>query len=110
MNMFWIHDYVDRTTTPSGATDATSASHMGYLEERLERMEIVCEAMWNLLKDRLEVSDEDMVARIAQLDQSDGVADGRVEREPLRCPICNRANSRRHDRCIYCGQPLKHGE
>ena len=107
MTLFWIHDYVDRTTVPSETADSSPAARVRYLEERTERLEMVCEAMWNLLKAKFEVKDEDLLAQVAQLDLTDGVTDGKVTREPLRCPNCGRANSRRHDRCIYCATPLR---
>ena len=107
MSMFWIHDYVDRTTVPTGASDTDPAMRVRYLEERLERLEMVCEAMWNLLKDKVKITDADIVAKVAELDVTDGVADGKISRAPVHCVKCERPNSRRRDHCLYCGHPLR---
>jgi hypothetical protein len=74
------------------------------LERDIERLRMICEAMWRILKDKLGVDDEELVARIAEIDLMDGEADGRkAPKGPAMCPKCNRPNSRRHDFCIYCG-------
>jgi len=69
---------------------------------------MVTEAIWNLVKEKTNLTDEDLMAAVAQLDLSDGVADGKKQADgPLRCPECDRANSRRHEFCIYCGSMLR---
>ena len=84
-----------------------STTQVRYLESRLDRLEMICEAMFNLLKEHMQVEDADLMACIAELDLSDGAADGKVARGPQRCGKCNRPNSRRHDFCIYCGQMMR---
>jgi len=91
---------------PAARSTETSAD-VRYLESRIDRLEMICEAMWNLLKERLPAADEDLMGCIAELDISDGVADGKVQRGAMKCPKCNRPNSRRHDFCIYCGEMVR---
>jgi hypothetical protein len=73
------------------------------LEMRLERMLLTMEAMWTLLRDRFGVTDEELAARIVALDESDGMLDGKVRREPVACPSCSRTVPSRFPRCLYCG-------
>jgi len=89
----------------SQARDASTSVH--YLEEEVDRLKLICEAMWTLIKENTKLTDEDLVAVMAQLDLSDGQADGKKKTGPAICPKCDRPNSRRHDMCIYCGQFLK---
>ncbi len=114
MNMFWNLGAIGRpfneadrsaSSLPSQPSDTTNVR---ILESEVERLTMVCEAMWMLLKDKLGVDDQELMARIAELDLSDGKADGRKDTDgPRNCPGCNRPNSKRHDFCIYCGQLIR---
>ncbi|UCE59105.1 MAG: hypothetical protein JSU63_16875 [Phycisphaerales bacterium] len=78
------------------------------LEERLDRAMLACEAMWSLLRDKLGVTDVELVQRINDLDLSDGKLDGKVRKSAVSCPKCNRTISPRFPQCMYCGQPIVH--
>ena len=78
------------------------------LDARLDRMTLAFEAMWTLVHDKLQVSDEDFAARMNDLDLSDGRLDGKVRKSAVTCPSCSRTISRRLPKCIYCGQAIVH--
>jgi hypothetical protein len=93
------------------ASDARSSAHDAQREARdlrtaLEQMTLANRAMWELVRDRLNLSDEELVNRMQEIDLRDGVRDGRItpSAESGRCTHCNRKLSPRHERCIYCGQ------
>lgn len=74
------------------------------VEQRLERALLTMEAMWTLLRDRLHATDDDLARRILELDESDGILDGKVRRPPKACPHCARTIPTRFPRCLYCGE------
>ena len=37
----------------------------------------------------------------------DGKADGQLTEHPVRCPKCERVNTSRHAKCLYCGQEFE---
>lgn len=78
------------------------------LEMRVERAMLACEAMWTLLRDKLGLTDVDLVQRMNDVDLSDGQLDGKVRRGAVSCPSCGRAISRRFPKCMYCGQAVLH--
>ena len=78
------------------------------LDARLDRMTLAFEAMWTLVRDKLQVSDEDFATRMNDLDLSDGRLDGKVRKGAVSCPKCGRTISRRLPRCIYCSQAIVH--
>jgi hypothetical protein len=78
------------------------------LDVRLDRTLLVCEAMWTLLRDKLGVTDEELVDRINEVDLSDGKLDGKVRKTPVSCPKCGRTISRKFPQCMYCGQAIIH--
>ena len=78
------------------------------VEARLDRTLLAFEAMWTLLRDKLGVTDQELVQRINELDLSDGKLDGKVRKSPVSCPSCGRTLSRRFPKCMYCGQAVVH--
>ena len=78
------------------------------LESRLDRSMLACEAMWTLLRDKLGVTDIELIDRIHEIDLSDGQLDGKVRRGAVSCPKCSRTISPRFPKCMYCGQPVMH--
>ena len=77
------------------------------LEERFDRLALVSEALWTLLRDRVGITEAELLDRVREVDLSDGVLDGKVRRPVVDCPSCHRAVSTRNMRCIYCSAELK---
>jgi hypothetical protein len=97
----------------SEASDASKESRAKrtdarQLADQLERTLLACEGMWTLVRDKLGLTDEDLVARINEIDLSDGRLDGKVRKTAVACPKCNRTISPRLPKCMYCGQPIVH--
>jgi len=74
------------------------------LQHQVERLSLLNQALWELVRERLGMSDDDLERLAHEIDLRDGVADGKITATPVRCPSCNRVNSSRHPKCIYCGQ------
>lgn len=73
------------------------------LEARFERLALVCQAMWELLRETTNVSEEQLLAKMREVDLSDGTLDGRRSLTVNKCSSCHRVMSPRHTKCIYCG-------
>ena len=73
------------------------------LEDRFERLSLICMAMWTLIQSETNLTEEDLLRRVGEIDLMDGSADGRITRSVTRCGRCDRPMSSRHTRCIYCG-------
>jgi hypothetical protein len=73
------------------------------LEDRLERLALICMGMWSLLQSTTDLTEEDLVERVREIDLMDGVVDGKITHQVCRCGRCDRPMSSRHTRCIYCG-------
>jgi len=95
---------------PRSGGSGASKGQVEYLTKRVARLEMVCEALWTLVKEQHGLSDEELMGVMAELDLADGKADGqKADTGPVRCPKCDRPNSRRHDYCIYCGETIRTG-
>ncbi|HUU21809.1 MAG TPA: hypothetical protein VM389_04655 [Phycisphaerae bacterium] len=73
------------------------------VEQRMDKLVLVCMAMWSLLKERAGLSEEDLLQRVGEIDMMDGQADGKSLKQVAKCPQCGRTMSPRHSRCLYCG-------
>lgn len=92
----------------AGAAASRARHKAESVEARLDRALLACEAMWTILRDKLNVTDLELVQRMNDLDLSDGRLDGKVRKTPVACPKCGKAIARRFPKCMYCGQPVVH--
>ncbi|MHC4562440.1 MAG: hypothetical protein ACYS8X_06670 [Planctomycetota bacterium] len=82
---------------------AEAATNVRELESRLDNLLLTCMAMWSLLKEKTDLTQEELLARVEKLDLADGVADGKLQTAPVECPQCGRTMAKRHKSCMYCG-------
>lgn len=78
-------------------------SSLQYLEDRVDRLSLICMAMWSLIRDKTNLSEEDLMERVKMLDLMDGVEDGKATRTVMKCTACDRPMNPRHKKCLYCG-------
>jgi len=113
MSLFWDL-YQDRRISEAEA-DASRAKFtakqtqldVGALRRRAETALLACEAMWTLLRDKLGVSEDELLERVKELDMTDGKLDGRVRKPPVECPACHRTTPQRLAHCMYCGEAIQ---
>ncbi len=98
----------DRTGPSMGIDTSTEARRaerrMHDVEQRLEKLTLITMAMWSLLQQETNLTEEDLMERVRQIDLMDGRSDGRITPQIARCSQCNRVMNPRHSRCLYCGQ------
>ena len=108
-----IIDFVQQRIIQGVRRDASEArrdprTSLSEVEERIGRLTLACTAMWELLRQRTGVTDQQLLEVIQEVDLRDGVLDGQRKASPLTCPSCGRRNNRRHRTCMYCESPLPH--
>jgi hypothetical protein len=91
----------------AAASDARKAkSESEGLTDRVERLALMTEALWILLRDRFGMNDEELIEIARDLDLSDGRLDGRVRRVASECAGCRRMVGKQHVKCMYCGTEM----
>jgi hypothetical protein len=95
---------IDALTAKSKVNDV--AYRVKDLEEALLRSNLVAQALWEILRDKLAISDLELMAKVAEVDQRDGRRDQRVAPQLGTCPHCSRTVNTRHRKCIFCGEEL----
>lgn len=76
------------------------------LKHEVERLSLICEALWELLKEKHGLEDIDLIERMTHLDLMDGKYDGKkvMPSEPVKCRRCGRIMASQHLSCLYCGE------
>ncbi len=78
------------------------------LEEKIDKLSLVCRALWTYVQENHSLSEEDLMEKIKEVDLMDGTADGKLtNRNVLKCKSCKRVVNKRHNKCIYCGSEGK---
>jgi hypothetical protein len=86
------------------ASEASSDARS--VNERVEHLALIAEAMWELLKDTSGFDDEVLLAKISEVDLRDGRADGRRQAKAIQCQSCSRMVHPRHSECLYCNADI----
>jgi len=79
------------------------------LVKRVDRLALVCQALWSLLQERTDLTDDDLTTRITEMDLKDGALDGKYEKPVDKCPKCGSGMSKRFQRCLFCGEKAASG-
>ena len=69
---------------------------------RLDRLVLVVEAMWSMLEESGRTQEE-LLVKIAELDQMDGAEDGVRIGQPKTCPSCKAKVGSTLRICQFCG-------
>lgn len=109
-----IIDFVQQRLARGARSDAPGAARGAAagrppapsLEEQVGRLTLACTAMWTLLRQRVGVTDRELLEAIQEVDLRDGVLDGQYKPPALTCPACGRRNNRRRRTCMYCESAL----
>ncbi len=86
----------------ANAISGSSGHAVTALDERVDRLLMVIEAMWSLLKES-GYTDEQLAARIKDIDEADGASDGRRITPPIVCRSCESKVPAGLPRCQICG-------
>ena len=76
------------------------------LEMNLGKALMICEALWELLRDKAKLTQDDLYKKLYEIDMRDGALDGQNQPKVRDCPACHRPVSGRHAACLYCGHVL----
>lgn len=109
-----IIDIYQQTRIESAQSAAQSASakaeavheRLASQERRIERLALHCQAMWELLRDRAQFTEAELVDKVLEVDLRDGRTDGRMAPQITDCPNCRQKTNSRRATCVICGVEL----
>ncbi len=88
----------------ASATAGQARSQVDLMQLDIERLLMITEALWTLMKEQHGYSDEQLIQRVQEIDMRDGRLDGKVAKQaPLKCAQCGRTIPSKRMICMYCG-------
>jgi hypothetical protein len=72
-------------------------------EDDIMRLVLITQAMFELVGERLGITQDELMARIHEIDARDGTVDGRITPSPRDCPSCQAKVPAGRDNCQFCG-------
>ena len=93
-----------RNSVEAGSKANRAVTDVVQLRREVNRLLMINEALWEFIRDREGLTDDDLIRKIDEIDMRDGVLDGRKSgKTPVNCSECGRTLPRRQPVCIYCG-------
>ncbi len=83
------------------------ADDIARIRRHVDRLSLACQAMWELLRDHSDLTEEDIEAKILEIDGRDGQVDGKIGMQQVDCPSCDRPTNSSRSSCVMCGAPLE---
>lgn len=97
----------DMAASRAAASAAEAKTSVDFMRMDIEKLLIITEALWTMLKQANGYTDEQLIEVIQAIDMRDGKLDGKVARQPPPpCPKCNRTLCENRPYCLYCGAPV----
>jgi len=93
-------------STPWKADSTQLTAYVQRLEMNVAKTMMICEALWELLREKTNLTEEDLYKKLYEIDMRDGVLDGQNQPKVRECPKCHRRVSGRHAACLYCGETI----
>lgn len=97
-----IHDAQSSASDANRRTDQVRHD-VRRTQQTIDALSLSCTAMWELLSEKLGVTDDELLAKIEEIDLRDGELDGKMAGGKQKCSGCGRSNNAKRRRCLYCG-------
>jgi hypothetical protein len=99
--------FISMEATEAKSTAREAQTKVELLAHDMDRLLLLSEAMWTLMKKEHGYTDDVLTKLIEEIDQKKTIVDGlAIKNPPQLCPSCHRPNSAKRMFCIYCGQPV----
>jgi hypothetical protein len=101
------HAIHDEVKNPAGIPHPPATDVVAQLERRVNRLSLICQAMWELVREKTSITDQQLADKILEVDLRDGQTDGKIAPVMIECPNCHKPTNSRRPTCVSCGVELK---
>lgn len=96
----------EREAARAASKAGMASDEVRRLSSQVDRLTLACQAMWELVRDRTDLSEDDLAQKIEEIDSRDGAVDGKLGARIVPCPSCGRNSNSRRSSCVWCGEPI----
>jgi hypothetical protein len=100
------HFQIEKAREAAGEASAKADSFDSKITsaiQQVERLSLACQALWEIIRDNGGITEEQLHAKILEVDLRDGRVDDRLGPQVIDCPHCHQKTSTRRSQCIFCG-------
>lgn len=94
---------IPRAADRVGAGNHSNRAERHELQSQLRKMALVNQALFELVKDKTGITDEELRLKVLEVDLRDGAEDGKVRMPPSQCPECGGGVTVGALACQACG-------
>ena len=76
------------------------------LDSKIDGLALICQALLEILQEKAELSEKEIVEKIKEIDLRDGREDGKLTGKMSSCSKCKRPAHSRQRTCMYCGTAI----
>jgi hypothetical protein len=84
----------------------TAKDAIADLERKADTLTLACQALWEIVRTRLNIDEEEILRMMRDIDARDGQVDGKISSTQVICERCQRTSNSRRRNCLYCGTLL----
>ncbi|MFZ0828034.1 MAG: zinc ribbon domain-containing protein [Verrucomicrobiia bacterium] len=100
-------NFASATATAAESAAREAQTNVDLLTHDIDRLLLITEAMWMLMKKEHGYADEVLTNLIEEIEKRKVIVDGMaVKAPPQTCPSCGKINLAKRLFCIYCGKPI----
>ena len=82
----------------------SSARDVYQLERKVEKLMMLTEALWGVIKKEHDLKDDDLERMLEEIDLKDGKLNYKVAKTgPVKCEKCRKTIQNGLSKCMYCG-------
>ena len=100
-----LNDLRKRQTDVESAAIGAAYEKTG-IERRMAKLELVCQGLYELLREKGGITDEELRRKVKQIDARDGSVDQRMSPGPVMCPKCGKTTTAGALTCPQCGATI----
>ena len=100
-------NFASAAATAAESTAREAQTNVDLLTHDIDRLLLITEALWMLMKQEHGYADEVLTGLIEEIEKRKVIVDGMaVKAPPQICPSCGKTNLAKRLFCIYCGKPI----
>ena len=111
MDLWDIHQQGQINSANDAAGDARSKAQdaergVQNLQRQVDHLTLLSQALWELLREHTNLTEQLLLAKVADIDTRDGKADGKIGSQVFPCPSCGANCNSSSKYCTMCGGDL----